>query len=72
MKRAAMDSPLQRHPWLKAVEATPFEAVRDLLAGYALVFPYTRADAPDAARMLFGPLPPDDPARHALAEGVIR
>lgn len=60
----------QRHPWLEVLKATPEEAVADLLLGRAEVFPYTRADAPDAARMLVGHLPADDPARLALASGM--
>lgn len=63
-----MDS--QRHPWLEVLMAAPRSAVADLMSGRAAVFPYTRADAPDAARMLVGHLPVDDPARLALASGV--
>jgi hypothetical protein len=40
------------------------------MAGYAAVFPYTRADAPDVARMLVEHLPADDPARKAMATGL--
>jgi len=41
------------------------------MAGYAPVFPYTLADAPDVARMLIGHLPADDPAHKAMASGMI-
>ncbi|MEQ8480362.1 MAG: hypothetical protein RIC18_06875 [Hoeflea sp.] len=61
----------QRHPWLDVFVANPAKGFSDLLAGYAPVFPYTRADAPDAARMLFGPLPGDDPAWPALSIGTM-
>jgi hypothetical protein len=43
----------------------------DLLAGYARVAPYDRADAPDAARMLFGGLAADDDARLALGPAIV-
>lgn len=59
-----------RHPWLEVLEVSPAQAVADLMAGYAAVFPYTRADAPDVARMLVGHLPADDPARKAMATGL--
>lgn len=59
-----------KHPWLAVLEASPQQAVADLMAGYAAVFPYTRADAPDVARMLVGHLPADDPARKAMATGL--
>lgn len=61
---------MQRHPWLEKLEASPHDAVSDLMAGYAAIFPFNRADAPDAARMLFGHLPSDDPARGALESGM--
>lgn len=61
----------QRHPWLDVFIANPATGFSDLLAGYAPVFPYTRADAPNAARMLFGPLPGDDPAWPALSMGAM-
>lgn len=60
-----------RHPWLKEFEQSPTEAFGDLLSGYAHVHPYERADAPDAARMLFGPLAADDSARQALGPAVL-
>jgi tetratricopeptide (TPR) repeat protein len=59
------------HAWLDEFVQAPARAFGDLLAGYARVFPYDRADAPDAARMLFGPLPVDHPARLALGPAVL-
>jgi Flp pilus assembly protein TadD len=60
-----------RHPWLARFESAPEEAFGELLAGYADIHPYERADAPDAARMLFGPLDPKDSARSALGPAVL-
>lgn len=60
-----------RHPWLEVFSVDPVRGFGDLLAGYAPTFPFSRADAPDAARMLFGPLPSDDFARLALSSGVL-
>jgi tetratricopeptide (TPR) repeat protein len=60
-----------RHPWLTQFENAPEEAFGDLLAGYADVHPYARADAPDAARMLFGSLDPADSAREALGPAIL-
>lgn len=70
MTKAVKHKDLQRHPWLERLEASPHDAVSDLMAGYAAIFPFNRADAPDAARMLFGHLPSDDPAHGALELGV--
>lgn len=61
----------EQHPWLTEFENAPEEAFGDLLAGYASIHPYERADAPDAARMLFGPLDPEDGARAALGPTII-
>lgn len=60
-----------RHPWLAQFEKAPAEAFGDLLAGYAAIHPYERADAPDAAKMLFGPLDPEDGARRALGPAIL-
>ena len=60
-----------RHPWLKEFETTPVRAFGDFLAGYARIHPYERADAPDAARMIFGPLEPEDGARVVLGSAII-
>lgn len=60
-----------RHPWIADFEQSPKAAFGELLAGYARIHPYERADAPDAARMLFGPLVADDPARQALGGAII-
>ena len=56
-----MREPPPRHPWLGEFLRAPEAAFASLLGGYARIPPYERADAPDAARMLFGPLPADDP-----------
>jgi len=66
MALTATHSPGGHHPWLAEFEKAPVEAFGELLSGYAKIFPYDRADAPDAARMLFGPLPADDPLLVAL------
>lgn len=60
-----------RHPWLETFERDPVSGFADFLAGYASIHPYDRADAPDAARMLFAHLPADDPARLALDGAVL-
>lgn len=60
-----------RHPWLATFVQDPAKGFAELLAGYAKIPPYERADAPDAARMLFGPLPKDDPARRALGPAIL-
>jgi tetratricopeptide (TPR) repeat protein len=60
-----------RHPWIARFESAPERAFADLLSGYAEIHPYERADAPDAARMLFGPLDPDDTAREALGPAIL-
>jgi len=60
-----------RHPWLDVFEANPAGAFDDLVRGYAEIAPYERADTPDAARLLFGGLPDDAPARAALGRAII-
>ncbi len=60
-----------RHPWLARFESEPEKAFGDLLAGYADIHPYERADAPDAALILFGPLAPEDSARKALGPAIL-
>ena len=60
-----------RHHWLAQFESSPEERFGDLLAGYADIHPYERADAPDAARMLFGPLALEDSARKALGPAIL-
>jgi len=60
-----------RHAWLDTFARDPVAAFGDLLAGYARIPPYERADPPDAARMLFGPLPSDDPVRMLLGEAIL-
>lgn len=51
--------------------AEPLSELTRLLAGRAAVYPYTGADPVDAARMLFGGLRPDDPARLALSKAIL-
>lgn len=60
-----------RHPWLTQFETAPEKAFGELLSGYADVHPYERADAPDAARMLFGQLDPNDSARKLLGAAIL-
>jgi tetratricopeptide (TPR) repeat protein len=60
-----------RHPWLTEFKRSPKAAFGDLLAGFARIHPYERADASDAVRMLFGPLPADDPARQELGPAIL-
>lgn len=59
-----------RHPWIAVFEADPATAYDRFIRGYAEVTPYERAEAPDAARMLFGPLTADDPARAQLGAAI--
>ena len=70
MALAAVAAP-KRHPWLDEFVQAPVPGFGDLLAGYARVAPYERADAPDAARMLFGGLQADDTARLALGPAIV-
>lgn len=60
-----------RHPWIEVFEADPHKAYDRFIRGYAEVIPYERAEAPDAARMLFGPLAADDPARAQLGAAIM-
>lgn len=60
-----------RLPWIAVFEADPETFYDRFIRGYAEVPPYERADAPDAARMLFGPLVAEDPARAQLGDAII-
>ena len=60
----------ERHPWIAVFEADPATAFDRLIRGYADVSPYQRAEVPDAARMLFGSLPADDPVRALLGTSI--
>ena len=71
MEMTATREPPPRHPWLEEFARAPEAAFGDLLAGYAKIHPYGRADPPDAARMLFGPLPPNDPVRQKLGPAIL-
>ena len=55
-----------RHPWLATFAAAPEVELAEFLAGHAPIHPYGRADAPDAARMLFKHLPANDPVLRVL------
>jgi len=59
-----------RHPWLATFLQDPRDGLASLLSGYADIFPFTRTDAPDAARLIFAALPKNDPARFALDEAA--
>jgi tetratricopeptide (TPR) repeat protein len=71
MNAAGERMALGRHSWLVQFESAPEAAFGDLVAGYADIHPYQRADSPDAARMLFGPLDPEDSARKALGPAIL-
>jgi len=60
-----------RHAWLDKFIDTPTQAFSELLAGYAMVPPYYRADAPDIARNVFWGLPASSQARVALAPAIL-
>ncbi|MBC7951728.1 MAG: tetratricopeptide repeat protein [Rhodospirillaceae bacterium] len=62
---------IDRHPWLGRFTAAPEDEFSKLLAGHADIFPYDRADIPDAARSLFGSLAAEDPARAALGQTIL-
>ncbi|MCH7710204.1 MAG: hypothetical protein IH903_01065, partial [Proteobacteria bacterium] len=59
-----------RHPWLDTFVADPASELDNLLSGHARIEPYESADAPDAARLLFGGLPEGDEALAALDRAV--
>ena len=61
-----------RHPWIEEFQANPAEKFADFLAGYAHIEPYGRAEPPDAARMIFGPLASEDVARRALDQTIAK
>jgi len=71
MTTAATAPPPSRYSWLDDLVADPAKGFGDLLSGYAPIYPYTRADAPDAARLLFLGLAPEDPARAAVSSGAL-
>jgi len=62
---------LAKHGWLDVFLAEPLSELTRLLAGRAEVYPYTRAEPVDAARMLFGDLDPEDPARTTLSGAIL-
>jgi hypothetical protein len=59
-----------RHPWIEVFAAEPVKAYDRFIRGYAEVSPYQRAEVPDAARMVFGPLAADDPVRTQLGIAI--
>ena len=71
MSAAITAGPPGRHPWIAQFLADPLAGYGDLVAGYAAIHPYERADAPDAARLLFGGLPEGDPVRDRLDAAVL-
>ena len=66
MAMATTARPTDRHPWIDVFLADPAVQLDNLLSGHARIEPYERADAPDAARLLFGGLAKDDDARAVL------
>ena len=66
MAPAVTDLARERHPWLDAFLAGPAIELDNLLSGHGRIEPYEKADAPDAARLLFGGLPEGDEALAAL------
>lgn len=68
---ASAAAQLGRHRWIDQFLDDPRCGYADLVAGHAAIHPYQRADAPDAARLLFGGLAEDDPARAVLDNAVL-
>ena len=58
--------PSGQHPWLDRFMVDPAPELDNLLSGYARIAPFEGADAPDAARLLFGGLAEDNEARTAF------
>ena len=71
MAMATTARPPDRHPWLAAFLADPASELDHLLSGHARIGPYESADAPDAARLLFGGLPEEDEARGVLDRALL-
>ncbi len=71
MAMATTARPSDRHPWLDAFLADPASELDNLLSGHARIGPYESADAPDAARLLFGGLPEEDEARDVLDRALL-
>ncbi|MCH8237980.1 MAG: hypothetical protein IIC06_07385, partial [Proteobacteria bacterium] len=66
MAEISTTRPIDRHPWLDTFMADPASELDKLLSGHARIAPYEAADAPDAARFLFGGLPEEDEVRVVL------
>jgi hypothetical protein len=60
-----------RHPWIDVFLADPTMAYDRFIRGYAEIAPYERAESPDVARMVFGPLNAEDEARVQLGAAII-
>jgi hypothetical protein len=60
-----------RHPWLATFEQAPEVAFGDLVTGHAGIGLLNRLDIPEAANVLFGPLPAHDPARLSLGWAIL-
>lgn len=59
-----------RHPWLEVFSTDPMKIYDQFIRGYDVPSPYQRADAPDVARMVFGPLAAGDPALMQLGIAI--
>ena len=70
MAEATITRPIDRHPWLDTFMADPASELDKLLSGHARIEPYQGADAPDAARLLFGGLPEEDEVRAVLDQAL--
>jgi len=70
MATATTARPGDGHPWLDAFLADPVTELDKLLSGHAGIAPYESADAPDAARLLFGALPRDGEALNVLDQAL--
>ena len=60
-----------RHPWLATFESAPEAAFGDLVTGHADIAPLNRLAAPEAAKILFGRLAANDPARLSLGWAIL-
>ena len=72
MAEATTARPIDRRPWLDAFMADPASELDNLLSGHARIEPYEGADAPDAARLLFGGLPEEDDVRVVLDKALCK
>ena len=70
MATATTPLPADRHSWLDTFVADPVSELDNLLSGHARIEPYESADAPDAARLLFGGQPEGGEALAVLDRAV--